>query len=271
MIKSLVLTAARRTPAPIKKWVHSNRFLDRLARKTFSSALGVVGDVVSIESGPLAGINLVVSEHVSHAHVSGSYELETTQAIDSLIVPGAICYDLGASIGYMSLLMARKAKRVFAFEPAPHAAAEIRKHAAANNFKNIIIVESPVSDCEREVEFALTDVAYGSAIVESKTEWPTLKLKTITLDEFVADHPFPDFVKMDVEGEEGRVLHGARTILRERKTLFCCELHTVEATHQVQDIFLEYGYRLTTLDGQPFHFAGQIIRSHELQVLALPQ
>ena len=269
MLRSIAVLAARWIPTPVKKWVHSNRLLDHISRKIFSSAIGIDGDIVKIETGPLAGTRLAVSEHVSHAHISGTYELETQRAIDGLISSSFICYDLGASIGYLSLLMARKAKQVYSFEPAPHAAEEIRKHAAANQIENINIITSPVSDCERTVEFALTDNAYGSSIAGPGTKWPTLKLKTITLDDFAATHPLPDFIKMDVEGEEGRVLQGARTILRDKKPLICCELHSVEAAREVQDILSEYGYRITTLDGKPFRISGPIIPG-DVQVIALP-
>lgn len=270
MLRSLTVSLARSMPTSLKKWVHHHRFVDRVARKTFSGILGAEGNVVNIQRGPLAGLSLAVSEHISHAHVAGTYELETLRAIDRLVSPGSICYDLGASIGYISLLMARKAKRVYAFEPAPHAMEEIRKHAAVNQFENIEIVPSPVSDCARTVEFSLTDNAYGSCIVNSEVEWPTLKLTTITLDHFTLTHPFPDVIKVDVEGEEGRVFEGARSILRKKKASICCELHSAEAARQVQEILSEYDYRITTLDGEPFRLSGPIIAG-ELQILATPQ
>ena len=270
MLRSLTLKAARLTPRFIKDMVHHNRLLDRLSRKTFQGALAADGDFVRIESGPLAGVKLAVSEHISHAHVSGTYEVATQKAIDSLLKPNDVCYDLGASIGYLSLLMALRTKKVFAFEPAPHAQGEIRKHLAANELNNVEIVPSPVSDCERTVEFSLTDNAYGSRITTTATEWPSLKLKTITLDDFVASHAFPDFIKMDVEGEEGRVLEGARSILKERKTTFCCELHSKEAALHVERVLHEFGYKIETLDRKPFVIGDQITAG-EVQVIAVPE
>ncbi len=240
-----------------------------VVRKTFSGLMVLGGRVVHIKSGPLVGVRLVVSDHVSHAHVAGTYELETQSAIDRLISPGCVCYDLGASIGYMTLLMARKAKHVFAFEPAPHAASELREHADANGFGNISIVRNPVSDCERSVEFGLTDNAYGSRIVESQSKWLTLRLRTITLDSFVTTHPFLDFIKIDIEGEEGRALQGSQSILRKKKTLICCEIHSEEAAHQVQGILSQHGYRISTLSGEPFQVSGPIVPG-EVQILAFP-
>jgi FkbM family methyltransferase len=268
-LKSLSILAAKWTPMIVKKWVHRNRLLDRFVHRTFARFASVGGAMVTIQSGPLAGLHLEMGEHVLSSHITGIYERKTQLAIDRLVQPGAICYDSGASIGYFSLLMARKASCVYAFEPAPHAAAEIRKHAAANGFQNITVVESPVSDSEREVRFSLTDVAYGSRIMESDTKWPTLTLITITLDVFAKTHPSPDFLKIDVEGEEARVLSGAKSILRDKKPVICCELHSEMLAKEVENILTENGYRLTTLDGEPFHAGGMVVEG-DLQVLALP-
>jgi FkbM family methyltransferase len=266
--RRLIAEAARRTPVSIKTWVHGNLFLDRLSRRAFRLFLGQ--GTVRIQSGPMAGVSLAASEHISHAHIRGTYEIETQEAIYKHLRPGFICYDLGASIGYLSLLMASaKASHVYCFEPAPHAAAEIRKHMAANGFQNYTVVPDPVSNSRRPGRFALTEVTYGSGIVDADTRWPVIELTSITLDEFAAHHEFPDLIKIDVEGEEDRVLDGARSILEKRNALICCEVHTNEDAEQVSAILNEYGYRITTLDGKPFRVTGEI-RSGEVQVLAYP-
>src|SRR5437667_4823190 len=234
MLRSPVIVATRLTPKFLKTWIQRNPSLYHLFRKTFSFFVGLEGSTVVIESGPMRGMMLVVGEHVSHAHIRGTYELETQLAIERLLSPGFMCYDLGASIGYLSLLMARKAKHVFAFEPAPHAAAEIRKHAAANRLENITLVPSPVSDCVRTVHFSLNNNAYGSRIATAQSKWPTVELTSITLDDFVKINPSPDFMKIDVEDEEAKVLLGARPILHEGKATLCCELHSEKSAREVR-------------------------------------
>jgi len=265
-LRNLAIQLARHLPLRVKRWVHGSRVLDRLARRSFTTLVGD-GETAAIVAGPMRGILLVTSEHVSHAHLSGTYELDVLQAVEQLVRDGDVCYDLGASIGYLSLLMARRARAVFAFEPAPHAAAEIRRHADANGFAHITIVPQPVSDSPRLVQFALTDAAYGSSISDGTTDWPSLELLTTTLDAFVADHPFPDFVKIDVEGFEGHVLEGARTVLARGITTWCIELHSTGASRHVVSLLTEYGYEVTALDGAPFSLSDSVIAG-ELQVIA---
>jgi len=269
MLRQLSVLAARTIPVSAKNWIHRNRTLDNASRKVFAFLCKASDENVAIEGGPMRGIKLRMSEHVSHAHIGGTYELETQQAIDKLLVPGSVCYDLGASIGYFSLLMARKARQVYAFEPAPHAAAELVRHAAANGFQNITVEPSPVSDQRRRVKFCLTDVAYGSSIVEEENQWPSIDLTAITLDEFVETHPFPDFIKIDVEGEEGRVLQGAQSILARRQTRICCEVHSRRNAEEVQEALAPHGYKITTLTGEPFIPHSQIVGG-EVQVIAVP-
>ena len=264
----VVLLTARRTPRFIKRWLHNNRVLDRVTRQTFSKLVAIDSRVATMRSGPLAGLKLVFSEHVSRADISGLYELEVQRSIDRYLPSGSICYDIGASIGYMSLLMARRARHVYAFEPAPHAANELRKHVRSNGFDNITLVPTPVSDSHRPVVFSLTDNAYGPRIVEGPSRWPISTLTTTTLDAFAATHPLPGFIKMDVEGEEGRVLRGAGALLERKAPTICCELHSEEAAQEVLDVLLPRGYRVTRLDGRPF--TGGPVVPGEVHVMAVP-
>ncbi|HSW51490.1 MAG TPA: FkbM family methyltransferase [Bryobacteraceae bacterium] len=185
-VREAAIWVARTIPTPAKQWIHKSRTLDRLSRGLFGSMVG--GEPAVIREGPMAGLLLVPGEHVSHAHLRGEYEIAVLRAVDQLVTPGMVCYDLGASIGYLSLLMARSARRVYAFEPAPHAVEEMRRHVGANRMENIEIIPEAVADCEGEVTFGLTDVTYGSAIADGDTVWPTIRVKATTLDAFARAH-----------------------------------------------------------------------------------
>jgi tRNA G37 N-methylase Trm5 len=94
---------------------------------------------MSVRSGPMRGLNLNVSEHTLSSHISGTYEQRVQTAIDECVKPRDVCYDLGASIGYFTMLMARKAQWVYAFEPAPHATEEIRKNRVVQGALKLIL------------------------------------------------------------------------------------------------------------------------------------
>jgi FkbM family methyltransferase len=268
VLDKLAVWGARIAPKPLKDWIHHTPVLDRFSRRVYGELMG--SRIAIVESGPMRGLKLVSGPHVSHAHLRGVYELDTLIAVDRYVRDGFICYDLGASIGYISVLMARRASHVYAFEPAPHAAEEIQRNAAANQMTNISIVPLPVSDNVREVSFCVTDAAFGSAINETETRWPILKLETTTLDRFAAENPAPDFIKIDVEGEEGAVLEGARDLLRMKRPIICCELHSTAAANRVITLLNEFGYSIRTLHGEPFEMGTEIVAG-ELQVICLPE
>ncbi len=267
-MRTLAIWGARKIPTPLKAWLHNHRALDRDARSLFAKLVG--SDIVTIPEGPMKELKLIPGPHISHAHLRGVYESATLAAIDKFVQPGFVCYDLGASVGYLSLLMARKASVVYAFEPAPHAMQEIEKQAAVNGMTNIIGIPEAVSDTQCEVSFALTDVAYGSAIAKRQTNWPTIQVACTTLDTFAGKYPPPDFIKIDVEGEEARVLQGARNLLQHKRPIICCEVHSTDLARQVQDIMTGYGYHLTSLDGGPLTI-GENIQAGDVQVMCIPQ
>lgn len=269
MLREVIVSLAAMTPVRLKSWIHRHEVLDRLARGGFSKLMRLHGRTVRIAEGPLKGLSLVLTNNISHAHIRGTYEIEVASGLDAVIRPGAICYDLGASIGYFTILLARKAGHVFAFEPAPHAVRDLQRQIDANRFENVTVVPTPVSDSVKTVEFSLTPSACGSRIVEGECRWRTLRMQTITLDEFVRSHPAPDLMKIDVEDEEDRVLAGARQILREKRPVICCEIHSERAAHQVHSILLDHGYRLNLMNGKEYRLEGPVIPG-ELQIMATP-
>jgi FkbM family methyltransferase len=266
-LSRIAVWIAEHTPRPLKSAAHRLRWLNRPLMNLYGAMIH--DKIMTINEGPMRGIKLVASRHTSHAHINGTYERRVLDAIEGMLRAGDVCYDLGASIGYMTLLMARRAKHVYAFEPAPHAVAEMKRHLSANGLTNVTIVPSPVSNCVRQVRFGLTDGAFGSAINETQTRWPVLQLETTTLDLFAKEHPAPDFLKMDVEGEEGRVLEAASDVLAQRKTRICCEVHSREAAESVLATLNRFGYTVTLLDGSLAKVPETVVAG-EFHILARP-
>ena len=86
MFQKVALGAARLAPDRIKSIIHGHPLLDRISRRLYGALMGA--RVVTIASGPMAGIKLLTGKHVSHAHIRGTYELEVLKAVDELVKPG---------------------------------------------------------------------------------------------------------------------------------------------------------------------------------------
>jgi FkbM family methyltransferase len=200
--------------------------------------LPLYGTVVPIAHGPASGLR-IRAERRSLAWISGRVEGDVQRVLTAELAPGGVFIDVGASIGFFSLLAARivgSDGTVIAFEPQPPAAASIRDNAALNGFTTVTVVESALSS--RPGRVALEDVGKATAhVVESpRTETGTDYVEALSLDAYLAERPriVPDVVKIDVEGHEVAVLAGMRATLSHQRPLLLVECHG-----QVADVVAE--------------------------------
>jgi FkbM family methyltransferase len=83
--------------------------------------------------------------------ISGEYEPNVTAAFRAALEPGDVCLDIGAHIGYYTVLAAKalgSAGRVYAFEPSPTSYRRLLANAQLNGFENITAVELAVGEDE---------------------------------------------------------------------------------------------------------------------------
>ncbi len=194
-------------------------------------------------------------------YLTGDAEPEVQEALAELIKPGQTVYDVGANIGFFTILCSRLVGpqgRVYAFEPIPQNLATLRHNVTLNALSNVTIVEKALSSSTGTAEMFVSPwSAFHSLNVEGATKQDDhgpqvgeVTVQTVTLDEFVQGEGVraPDLVKIDVEGAELIVLGGMRETLRAVKPLLLCELH---------DTNLGYGefvdsidYRVRVIDGE---------------------
>jgi FkbM family methyltransferase len=189
-----------------------------------------------IMAGPLSGSRwLVASGGKVLRMICGTYESAQTRLFERHVLTDSIVFDLGANVGYYTLLAAKLARRghVVAFEPEPRNAAFLRANIAANRCRNITVRELAVAGVSGTARFKL---GRGSGTGALSCEG-ALHVKLVSLDEFVAESGLsPTHLKIDVEGAEYEVLCGGiETLSLLRPTIFlsthgplphrsCCEL-----------------------------------------------
>jgi len=119
---------------------------------------------------------------------------------------GMVCVDVGASIGYTAMIMARKARVVYAFEPEPRAYAQLVRNVALNGF-NVRTEQKACSDQDGTADLYVAGVSSEySSFRPSGMRGRTERVPTIRLDSWLPEPP--DLVKIDVEGAEWQVLRG---------------------------------------------------------------
>jgi FkbM family methyltransferase len=156
---------------------------------------------------------------------AGDYELPIQRMVEEYLPEGGVFYDVGANLGFFSVLAGRLAGArgaVYAFEPVPGNAARIQKNASLNGLSNVRVVGAAVSDVSGEAELFLAEYGGGSGLASAGKPPDmigSMRVGTITLDEH-ARQPgvrMPHLVKIDVEGAELDVLKGMTSLLRTQR------------------------------------------------------
>lgn len=236
----------------------------------------VAGGEVTITAGAGGGL-LLDSNHLPIGHplgfgiMRGVAELPVQEALRRSVAPGMTVYDIGADIGFFSLLSARLTGadgRVEAFEPVPDSAEAIRANARLNGFGNIGVHEVAVGDREYTETLLVPADRSWSHLADRGTHPDTRRryeVEVIQLDERIDRGilPPPDVLKLDVEGSEGAVLRGLGRTLRSRPVVIVCELHETNA--EVCGLLSDMGYAVENLEG-----TAPILDAGPTHVLARP-
>ena len=151
----------------------------------------------------------------------GNYEPEDTDYLMQALRPDDICFDVGANLGYYTVLMAKAVPqgRVYAFEPDPFSHALLQLNVRINRLENVALNCLALGERSGTSNFfRCTDGAFNSfKDTARKPVSNVIEVQVTTLDEFITanDVPRVDFVKVDVEGAEGLVLAGAKGLLQD--------------------------------------------------------
>jgi len=193
---------------------------------------------------------------------TGIWEKMETKVVLEYIKKGMVVVDIGANIGYYSLLAARyvgQAGKVYAFEPEPENFAKLVKNIELNCYRNIIGVQKAVSNRNGVAKF-LIDAVYPTQhrLRNSKDEKDTIEVDVITLDNFFKDKGYKvDLIKMDIEGAEMFALEGMQRILKENTNLvifsefspYFLKFLGVRPEDYLQKL-MENGFRIYEIDEQ---------------------
>jgi len=135
---------------------------------------------------------------------------------DSIVEPklGDIVFDIGAYVGDTALWFSKAVGpqgKVFAFEPEPRNFEKLKANLERNKVTNVIPLQLALS--ENEGEMRVSSGAGSSVITQAGTG---KSVKVTTIDNFVEANTLPrvDFIKMDVEGHELKVLEGAHETIQ---------------------------------------------------------
>ena len=178
--------------------------------------------------------------------------------------PGSTFLDIGANVGFFSLLAASivgETGAVYAFEPEPDICEAIAKSAEANGYTNLYPMQIALSDHDGEANFFRARDGTASSLVaevpgREKRYERTLMTRVTSLDKLVAEGQIDlrgvSLIKVDVEGEEVRTVRGMReSLIAAKYPAIWCEVRGPQGSTRAPNTYPGVLAALADLGYQP--------------------
>src|SRR5262249_40104861 len=162
--------------------------------------------------------------------------------------------------------------RVFAYEPGSEARKLLTHSRALNNLRNLEIIDAALSDRERQGHLAFAASSELRALGSSGSG-EVVRITSLDLEDTVRGWSSPDFIKIDAEGEEERIIAGGRAFFSAYSPLVMFEIKAENRVNsRLPAIFHDMGYRVfRLLAGAPMlvpHDIAQPLDEYELNLFA---
>jgi len=152
-------------------------------------------------------------------------ELEFMSLIRKHVKRGHVCFDIGANIGYLTLILAKlvgKNGLIYAVEPKTKNYKVLKKNIELNNYKNVITKKIAISDkvdMDKKTKFFVSGHSNLGSLSKNRASSGNIKMvNTQTVDNFLQDKELPDIYEFDVEGHEVNILNGMHKTAEKSKS-----------------------------------------------------
>jgi FkbM family methyltransferase len=197
----------------------------------------------------------------------GYYDKPLGNLLKKIIKPGDVFMDIGANIGYFSMLAAIKepSANVIAFEPAIANFEKLSQNIVLNKFRNIQTVKAAAGEFnEEKILYLSAEDNMGMNSFEQPENYSGKKekVKVVRMDDWFRQSGLSriNIIKMDTEGSELSVLNGMKEILMKFKPLLIIEINpeTLSRFYVAPDSIISFLYELN-YDGYIIPESGELL------------
>jgi FkbM family methyltransferase len=215
----------------------------RAARMMMNAVIPSGFREVGVVKGPLRGTRLMLDLQSEKYLWLGTFEPWVQKAILRHLSRGDWSWDVGAYIGYHTLLMWRVGARVVSLEPDPLNRARLEQHLSLNGATDV-----------RVLSFAAGPWT-ASGYLDRVREHPGgsrlsadggVECQMVSLDSLLERLPPPRLVKVDIEGGEEAMMRGARRLLAHVRPVWILEVHGA-AGEEAVSYLRKADYRIETI------------------------
>lgn len=204
--------------------------------------------VLRVVRGPNKGCKWIVGSG-NQAYWMGFYEYDKSRLMQQAIPPGATVWDIGANVGYYTLMFSRlvgDGGRVYAFEPSPRNFGFLARHVAINDRINVTAYPYALADYEGKATFEERSINTTSQFsMDGNVTVPVRSLDNLIER---GDVTIPSHIKIDVEGAELGVLRGATRLLSVHRPIVFLATHGLAMYHECGEFLRDLGYVVDDVD-----------------------
>lgn len=157
-------------------------------------------------------------------YFNGWFDYEETHFLTRFLRPGDEFWDVGANIGYFTVLAASLVGTsgvVRAFEPHPPTVAMLRENIGINHCSQVVVHPTALGECTGSV-LLTADMDVSNRIVDVYAG-ATVEVSVAPGDEIAADAR-PTFIKIDAEGSEMKVIRGLERLIQRMRPVLQIEV-----------------------------------------------
>jgi FkbM family methyltransferase len=211
-----VVAAMNRVPSSVARRFPWHSAASRLMRPLLNALLPSEPTVVSVRSGAAANARLLILPRQEKFYWTGEYEREVQAAIRQYLVSGGHFWDVGAHIGFFTLIASRAVGptgQVHAFEPYPPSRERLRRTIALNELGNVVVHEDAIAAVEGPSVLHAHSLSPMWTLIAARGEDDGVDVRCTTIVALAELLGVPDLIKIDAEGAEVDVLRGALAVL----------------------------------------------------------
>ncbi len=203
-------------------YIHSSRFLTAVGFGKSQLALSCANFLKSKLKTNIVevhGNKIFLDSNDSLKLSFRNFEESSVNIIKKLIKKGDVVVDIGANIGFYTLLFSKlvgNKGKVFAFEPEPNNFKLLKRNIEENNIHNVFLIKKGVSNSTSIMKLFTTKNNCGwHSLIDVGEDRTPIDIDTVKLDDYFKNNFSKiSFIKMDIEGGEPQALQGMQTILK---------------------------------------------------------
>lgn len=189
------------------------------------------------------------------------YEEYETMLMQHQLLGKDVVVDVGANIGYYTLLMASMAKKVYALEPDVECFEILKKNVEENKLKNVVLLNIAASNKTEIRKFIIDKKNLGNSRLDSEdchasahndealARNDTRKIEKVSsvkcerLEDILCNEHKIDLIKIDTQGWEPEVIEGAKKIIKRDKPILFLEYSPSEYRDEKMKKYLKSIYK----------------------------